>query len=394
MEKIKSDFPFFRNHKDLVYLDSAATTFMPDCVIQRWTRYHSEIGVSTSRSKGFLGVLAEKELENARNVISDFFSASLYHTVFTKNATESLNLAAHTLEITAGDVILIGPYEHHSNLLVWERLALAKDAIVVALPVVDGAIIYDAFVGLTSLTIKVIAISIVSNIMGDTIDLRRLFKLYKTKETVVVLDITQAAAHNPPDLDAYNVDFVAVSAHKMYGPKNIGACFINKKTADTLTPFMLGGGMVWSATGRSTTWATGSAKFEAGTFDIGLVCAWAEACLFLSGLNIASVRKIENQLSLDLLRGLREIEHIDVLNGDVADSPIRIFDSPLIHPHDFETFLSRKGVIIRVGHMCSQNTLSILGKTALCRCSIGVYNNSEDMEKCLLALRVAGRGLL
>ena len=288
MKDRRLDFSLFRNNKDITYLDYAATTFMPDQVIKSWVHYQQNTGVSYNRGNGILSDIAENEYNKAKKIILNFFSAEeTYDFVFGKNATECLNIVAYSLRdcLNQGDVILMGPYEHHSNILPWEKMAKETGACLVQLPLLEGGNInYSFWDSLDKKRIKVISISMVSNINSYAIDTMWLKAVKNDCDAIIILDVSQQVGHCELDCEKIGADAYIMSAHKMYGPKNIGAAIVKKQLIEKMNPVLVGGGMVWNSLGAGPTWQLGAKKFEAGTFDVGLVSAWSEACKYLNSI--------------------------------------------------------------------------------------------------------------
>ena len=385
MKNLRNDFPIYRNNTKLVYLDYAATTFMPDNVISAWHDFHSNIGVSINRGSGILSDKASEIYYNSKEELLNFFGASSkYDIAFTKNATEGLNLMANTISnfLNAGDYILMSPYEHHSNIIPWNEIAKLKEASIIQFPILDdGSLDYNFIYNIDYKRIKIISLSLISNVTGYLLDLHTIKDIAKLTNAYTILDISQACGHIKLNFDAIDADAFVMSAHKMYGPKNIGACFIKKDLIDILPPFLLGGGMVWNTIGGNIQWHSGARKFDAGTFDIGLIYAWSKACIYLNDIDMKNIQSFEEDLfdyTKDKFNDLSDI--LDIIPY-VNKSSIFSFDIHSIHTHDIAEILSNNNIEIRTGHMCSQNTLNIFNKTSLCRISWGIGSFHSDIDK-------------
>jgi len=395
---LKDHFPFFRENKKVCYLDFAATTFMPDPVLQAWHNYHTTTGVAAGRSRSWLGRSATESLGEARSEIKNFFGASNdFELVFSKNATEALNVAAWGVKalINPGDMIVVSALEHHSNYLPWRRLADERSALLVELPLLEsGNLDTNMLPQLSGQGVKMVCVTYTSNVTGAMPDLQQLIRYAHKEGALVVVDATQAAAHCQLNLGRMDVDCLIVSAHKMYGPKNIGGLFLKKSLMDILEPLVLGGGMVWIAGGRKDVWASGPEKFEGGTHDPGLALAWAQSCRFITSIGWEVIQEDEEKLASQLRTGLATISDIAILCGGTHWSPaITAFVLPGIHSHDLEAWLGIKNIIIRTGHLCAQNVLRQLGVNSVNRVSFGLGATSLDVEKLIEALAASRKGV-
>lgn len=382
---LRKTFKIFRNNPGLVYLDYSATTFMPDSVMNKWIKYHSEVSISANRNRSSLGIKAINYLEDSRRNISNFFNSNeSYDLIFTKNATESLNIIANGFGelLNKGDIILLSSIEHHSNIIPWQKVAEKNGAIIVLIPLKDdGSLDYEILDLLKGQNVKIVSLSLVSNVTGYQIDHKKIKKFVDQEEANYILDISQAVAHMEIDLSKYNADAYALSAHKMYGPKNIGGLFLKKKLTKKISPYIYGGGMVWNFAGPKKEWAEGHKKFEAGTFDVGLAYAWSHACDFIKDVSFERIEKVNRDIYQKFFIALSDIKDIELVkNGDRHLNSLLSFQHRRIHSHDLEEELSKENIVLRTGHMCSQNTLRELEKVSLNRISwgIGVTNNNID----------------
>lgn len=383
MKERRQDFSLFRNNNCITYLDYAATTFMPDQVINSWVDYHQNIGVSYNRGNGILSDVAEEEYNKSKNIILNFFSAEeIYDFVFGKNATECLNIVAYSLRdcLNQGDIILMGPYEHHSNILPWEKIAKEIGACLVQLPLLeDGRINYHFCDSLDKKRIKVISISMVSNVNSYAIDTRWLKSFKNDTGAITILDVSQRVGHCELDCKKIGVDAYIMSAHKMYGPKNIGAAIVKKQLMEKMNPILVGGGMVWNSLGASPTWQLGSKKFEAGTFDVGLVKAWSEACKYLSSIGMDVVKESDKKIWA-YVKERMDRYIFSIVPGGNENSSMVSFAVNSMHPHDVADIALLHNFEIRTGHMCAQSALDNLGFKSLCRLSWGIGSDTSDVE--------------
>ena len=383
MKDRRLDFSLFRNNKDITYLDYAATTFMPDQVIKSWVHYQQNTGVSYNRGNGILSDIAENEYNKAKKIILNFFSAEeTYDFVFGKNATECLNIVAYSLRdcLNQGDVILMGPYEHHSNILPWEKMAKETGACLVQLPLLEGGNInYSFWDSLDKKRIKVISISMVSNINSYAIDTMWLKAVKNDCDAIIILDVSQQVGHCELDCEKIGADAYIMSAHKVYGPKNIGAAIVKKQLIEKMNPVLVGGGMVWNSLGAGPTWQLGAKKFEAGTFDVGLVSAWSEACKYLNSIGMDAVRESDRRI-WEYVKKRMDRRIFSIVPGGNDNSSMVSFMVNSVHPHDVAEMASLHNFEIRTGHMCAQSTLDNLGYKSLCRLSWGIGSDISDVE--------------
>ncbi len=382
MLSLQDDFPLLKNN-DFSYLDCAATTPIPSAVINAWVDYQSNIGVSIGHGNNRLSDTAEEVcFDSVCGIMRFFLCEADYNIIFTKNATEASNLLAYSLKhvLTSGDVVLSSEYEHHSNLLPWKRTAAETGAQIVMLPIQeDGTLDYGVIDLLPANSVKIAVLSLVSNVNGYVLSIKEL-KRRLGKETLLILDITQAAGHMQLDLTEMNASAYILSGHKMYAPKNIGACIIRADVNDMAEPFLLGGGMADSVIGSNKTWKSGVMKFNAGTFDVGLIKAWAEACRYLIGIGWNSIAKHEKEIMEQIKEIFAKQSIIRIISNGGCTSSICSFRIDGIHPHDIARMMNDNGLIIRTGHMCAQHAMNAFGIESVSRLSWGICNNEKDVK--------------
>lgn len=380
----KKDFPVLRNNSGLIYLDYAATTFMPDLVLKHRNDFDSTIGVSINRGYGCLSQKAEQEYQKSIERHKTFWNADKFEFIYTKNATESLNLLASTLgqTIACDDIIVMSEYEHHSNLLPWKRIAKQKDATVVNLPIIpeSGELNYQLLESLPANKIKIVGLSLVSNTTGYLLDIDRIKKFLQKTSAFFLLDVSQAVGHTKLNFDKINADAYCMSAHKMYGPKNIGACAIKSEFLSQLPPFLLGGGMSWNILDGSPEWQNGTQKFSAGTFDIGLISAWRAACDYIDEIGFKRIMHHEKELYQKLYYELSKEKRITIIPAGKGEKSILSFVIKDLHPHDISAILSKNNIEIRTGHMCAQQALNAIGFSSICRVSWGIGSTINDID--------------
>ena len=389
-ENIRSQFGIYRSYPDLIYLDYAATSFMPDSVIQAWDEYNTNIGVSINRGSGYLSDIASDTYSGAKKNILAFFEGENYDLAFGKNATECLNLAACVFgsKLDKGDIVLMSPYEHHSNYLPWKRLADRTGAIIVQLPLLDdGDIDYDFVDELEMQNIKVICMSLVSNINAYEIDKKKLKKIMTASDAYTILDVSQAVGHRKVSFKEIGADAYVMSAHKMYGPKSIGAIAINKERIESLPPFLVGGGMVWNSMGERFSWQTGIRKYEAGTQDVANIVSWSSACDFIRNIGMNNIEYNESQLSLYIFEKLNSLNKVHLIPSPQTGKAILSFSVEDMHPHDISDYMRGEKIEMRFGHMCAQGTVKMFGENSICRISWGITTTFEDLDRFYSVLR-------
>lgn len=390
MKKYRKDFQIFENNKDLIYLDYASTTFMPQNVIKTWTNYHEYIGCSINRGSGVLSKKAQIEYIESKKKILSFFSANNdYEIIFGKNATECLNILAFSAGeiLKEGDIVIMGPFEHHSNILPWKKIIKNKKACLVQLPILEsGEIDYDFLYKLEISKIKIISISLISNITCNEFNIDKLKDYIKNTKAFTILDVSQSVAHRKLSFSDINADAYVMSAHKMYGPKNIGAAFVKKNKINELEPLLLGGGMVWNSLGNNPKWHKGARKFEAGTLDVGLIKAWSESCNYLDNIGFENIINSDTKIWNYVKYSFKK-ENIEILPGGNNNSFICSFKIKDKHPHDLIEIFEKNFLEIRIGHMCSQNTLDNFGKDSVFRISWGIGSDIEDIDEFLKILK-------
>lgn len=379
------------NNTDLVYLDSAATTLTPDRVLGVMSDYYHNGGGSPGRGAHSLSLRASKEYSRCREVIKSFFgvpeSGEMF---FCHNVTDGINKVALGLTHLAhhGDVIAITEMEHNSNYLPWRRLAEQSGAHLEILPVNDnGDVDFSLLDELTTLRVRVVAISMCSNINGARPKLEQLSRFLDSPETFVVLDGAQAGGHQPVNFEETGADFAVVSSHKMYGPKGIAGVLGKKTSLDLLDPVIVGGGTVLSSE-NEVNYLEVPERLEAGTQDVAAAIGWAEACQWLEELGWSEIHQKEQALLEKLVSGLEGIDQVLIVDrGETPNSSVISFALQGHHSHDLNSYLVKRNICVRIGHMCSPLFLKALNVLELCRISLGIHNTPDDIDRFLDALK-------
>ena len=388
IKNLKPEFPIFKqkiNGKPLVYLDSANSSQKPKAVIDRLSNFYETEFSNVGRSVHTLAVKATNRFEATRDILKKYLNARhREEIVFTKGATESINLIASSFGekyIKKGDEILITELEHHSNYVPWHFLRKNKGAVIKFAPVnKNGEVEIDEIKKLISGKTKIIAITHISNVTGAVMPIKKIVDIAKEKNIPVLVDGTQGAPHMKIDMQDLGCDFYVISCHKMYGPNGLGVLYAKKKWLDDLPPYQGGGGMIDEVKKDNITFADAPTKFEAGTLQTAEVVAFAESINFIEKLGIENIAAHENQILEYGYEKLKKNNSINLIGNPKNRGSVLCFTIKGIHPHDIATILDDDGVAIRAGHHCCQILHEKLGIAATARASIGVYNTKEDID--------------
>ena len=395
IKNIKNEFPIFTqkiNGKPLVYLDSANSSQKPKTVIDRISNFYETEYSNVGRSVHTLAVKATNRFEATRDRVKKYMNAAhREEIIFTKGATEAINLVASTYgkkHINKGDEILITELEHHSNYVPWHFIRSEKGAVIKFAPVNEnGDVEIDEIKKLISNKTKIIAITHISNVTGAVLPIKQIVDLANEKNIPVLIDGTQGAPHSHIDMQNIGCDFYAVSCHKMYGPNGLGVLYAKKKWLDDLPPYQGGGGMINEVKKDDITFADSPTKFEPGTMQTAEVVSFAESINFIEKLGIKNIASHENEILEYGLEKLRKNNSISIIGNPKNRGSVLCFTLKDIHPHDIATILDDDGVAIRAGHHCCQILHEKLGLSATARASIGVYNNKDDIDKLSEAIK-------
>jgi len=385
---IKSQFPIFTKKikgKPLVYLDSSNSSQKPTSVLNSLDYFYRNEFSNIGRSIHSLAVNATNKYEETRTSIKNFINAnSKDEIVFTKNATESINLVASTFgqeNIKKGDEILITELEHHSNYVPWHYLRETKGAIIKFAPINDdGDIIISKLKELITSKTKIIAVTHLSNVTGTIVPIKEIVEIARKKNIPVLVDGCQSAPHIKIDVKDLDCDFYAISAHKVYGPTGVGILYGKKKWLEKLPPYIGGGGMINEVNKDKITYASVPEKYEAGTMPTAEVIAFNESIKFMESIGIQNIIKHEKELTNYALEKLRKINSVKIIGNPKNKAGVISFVIKGIHPHDISTIVDEEGVAIRAGHHCCQILHNRLNLSATARASIGVYNTKEDID--------------
>jgi len=395
VEDIRAQFPILAAEvygKPLVYLDNAATTQKPRCVIQAIEEAYYSANANVHRGVHYLSQIATEHHEAARRRVADFIGApSAEGLIFTRGTTEAINLVASSAGeafVSAGDEVIISTMEHHSNIVPWQMMCERRGAHLRVIPLTPtGEIDMDAYRSLLSERTRLVAVAHVSNVLGTVNPVAEITRLAHEAGALVLIDGAQAIAHTRADVEAIGADFYAFSAHKIYGPTGIGALYGRPEVLDRMPPYMGGGEMIERVTFEKTTYNSLPFKFEAGTPDYVGSTAFARALDFVTELGIEAIAAHEEDLLHYATARLKsEFPDSFILGEAPNKGGILSFGIGEIHPFDLGTLLDRMGIAIRTGHHCAEPLLASYGYQAVARASFGLYNTREEVDRFFDAL--------
>jgi len=401
VEAVREQFPIFRRTirgKQLIYLDSAATSQKPQSVIDAEREFYERYNANVHRGAYRIAEEATAAYEAAREKMARFLNApSKDCIVFTRGTTEAINLVAYSwgwANLKEGDEILLTEMEHHSNIVPWQLIAQRTGAKIKVVPITDdGLLDMDAFERLLTERVKLVAVTHVSNVLGTINPVREICQKAHEVGAVVLVDGAQAAPHLPVDVQAIGCDFYALSGHKMCGPTGIGVLYGRKELLEAMPPFLGGGEMIRTVTFERTTFNEVPYKFEAGTPPIAQAIALGAAVDFLTSIGMEKIRAHEIELTSYALERLQEVSGITVYGAAPPEQRggVIAFNLNDIHPHDLATFLDAYGICIRAGHHCAQPLMRRLNVAATARASFYLYNTPDEIDTLVEALKEAAK---
>ena len=389
IKDIKKEFPIFDNkihNNDLVYLDSANSSQKPKVVVDRIYDFYTKEFSNVGRSVHYLAVAATNLYENTRVLVQKYINAKdPNEIVFTKGATEAINLVANTFGqkyLKDGDEILITELEHHSNYVPWHYLRKSKGVKINFADVDEnGDISIESIEKKITPKTKILAITHLSNVTGAILPIKEIIQLAHSKNIPVLVDGCQGAPHLKLDMQDLDCDFYAISCHKMYGPTGLGVLYAKKKWLEELPPYQGGGGMIGEVKKEGITFGDLPNKYEAGTMATAQVIAFGESINFINKLGIEKIEEHERELTKYGEEVLRKNNSVKLIGNPKNKGSVLSFTLDGVHPHDIATILDEDGVAIRAGHHCCQILHEKLGLSATARASLGVYNTKEDLDQ-------------
>ncbi len=395
--RIRGDFPILSQSihgKPLVYLDNAATAQKPQIVIDALTDFYTTTNANIHRGVHSLSVEATRRYEKARDTLRDFLGAERSEEiVFCRGATEAINLVAQAWarpRLQAGDEIIISTMEHHSNIVPWQMVCEQTGAKLKVIPITDsGELMLDDYEKLFSDKTKLVATTHVSNALGTITPVKEIIAMAHDRGVPVLLDGAQAAPHLPIEVQDIDVDFYAVSGHKMFGPTGIGVLYAKHDLLEEMEPYQGGGEMILSVTFDNTTYNRVPHKFEAGTPNIAGAIGLAAAAKYLQSLNWTAIETHERELLEYATAQLSKIPGTKIIGTAPHKAGVLSFVMEGIHPHDIGTILDSEGVAVRTGHHCAQPVMERFGLTATTRASLAFYNTKAEIDALIRGLSTA-----
>lgn len=402
-EELRKDFPILlesANGKPLVYLDNAATTHKPMQVIEAIDKYYEKYNANPHRGAHTLSILATDAYESSRVKVKNFINASKSsEIIFTKNATEALNLIAYSYGmnfINEGDEIVLSIAEHHSNILPWQQVAKAKGAILKYMYIDnDGRLSMEEIKSKISEKTKIVGITHISNALGTINPVDEIISYAHSKGALVILDGSQSVPHMKVDVKALDADFMVFSGHKMLAPMGIGVLYGKEHILDKMPPFLSGGDMIEYVWEDRATFAELPYKLEAGTQNVEGAVGLAAAIDYLENIGFDNIKKREEELTSYALEKMKELPFITIYGPQTMKdrSSVISFGIKDIHPHDVATILDSYGVAVRAGHHCAQPLMKYLGVNSTSRASFYFYNTFEEIDTFVEALKNVRRWL-
>ena len=397
INEIRAQFPVLDQQvygKPLVYLDNAATTQKPLCVIERERDYYLHENCNIHRGVHYLSQKATEAYEHARQTVADFINAKeSREIIFTRGTTESLNLLATAFEhlfVNEGDKVLVTAMEHHSNLVPWQQMVQRHHGQLLVVPMNDkGVLDLEQYEKLLQEGPKVVSIAHISNVLGTINPVKQMIAMAHNYGIPVVIDGAQSMAHHPIDVQDLDCDFFVFSGHKMYAPMGIGGLYGKAEWLEKLPPYQFGGEMVDTVSFEKTTFNVLPFKFEAGTPNVGAALGLETAIQFLQSLDRKEVEAHENQLLQSAIQQLSEIDGIRFIGEAEQRSGLVSFIIEGIHPYDLGTIIDKMGVAVRTGHHCAEPVMTRFGIPGTVRASFALYNTLEEVDVFVKAVRRA-----
>ncbi|MEK6647766.1 MAG: cysteine desulfurase [Actinomycetota bacterium] len=405
--QIREDFPIFertiREGKRLVYLDSGATSQKPNVVIEAESNFYRLHNAAVHRGAHQLAEEATDAYEGARGIVAQFLGAASDEIIFTKSATESLNLLAYAFgnaysgnrfHLQPGDRIVVTEMEHHANLIPWQELAKRTGAELAWFSVDEsGRLDLSDIDSVITVKTKVVALTHQSNVLGTINPLDAIVARAHEVGAIVILDACQSVPHMPIDVKGLGVDFLAFSGHKSLGPTGVGILWGRSELLNELPPFLYGGSMIETVTMTNSTWASAPRKFEAGVPNMAQAVGLGAALEYLQKIGLPDIHVHEMALTEQLINGLQEMSGVRIIGP--ADLTMRggvvSFTMANIHPHDLGQFLDAQGIAVRTGHHCAWPLNRKLGVVATTRASIYLYNDEADIDALLTGVAAASK---
>lgn len=394
IKKIRKDFPVLSEKvhgHPLVYLDNAATTQKPSCVIDRMDRFYRAEYATVHRGIYTLSQKATAECEKVRESCRRFINAAnISEIIFVRGATEAINLVAAAFGrkfFKPGDEIVISAIEHHANIVPWQRICEEKGLSLRVVPVNDqGELVMEEYKKLLNKRTRLVAVIQVSNALGTVNPVREMTRLAREAGAWVLIDGTQAVPHMKVDVADLDCDFYCFSGHKIYGPTGIGVLYGKKERLEAMDPYQCGGEMIESVTFEKTTYAKPPAKFEAGTPAIAEIIGLGPALDYIEKTGLDRIAACEHELLGEATQKLSRVPGLKIIGTAAQKAAVISFTMDGIHPHDIGTMLDWEGIAVRAGHHCAQPVMKRFGVPATARASFAFYNTSEEIDRLVKGL--------
>ena len=395
IEEIKKDFPLLEN-RDIAYLDSGATTQKPKEVIEAIKKYYENSNANPQRGAYSLSIEATEQYENTRTKIAEFINAKhKEEIIFSKNATESLNLIAYSYgmdNLKKDDEVVISIMEHHSNLVPWQKVTKATGSKLNYMYINENYEISDEEIEskITDKT-KIVGITHVSNVLGTINNVKKIIKYAHKKGAIVIVDASQSIPHMKIDVQELDADFLVFSGHKMLAPLGIGVLYGKREILNNMTPFLMGGDMIEYVYEQETTFAPLPNKFEAGTQNVEGVIGLGAAIDYIQKIGYDKIQEKENEIISYARQELSKLDYLTLYLTPNAQnhSSVISFNIKGVHPHDVASILDSENVCVRSGNHCAQPLMRFLGIDSTCRASFYFYNSKEDVDRLVFALNKA-----
>jgi len=388
--EIRQDFPIFKNNPGLVYLDNAATSQKPNCVIEAVDRYYREYNSNIHRGLYDISELATEQYEQSRALVAKFLGAEYpSEIIFTRNATESINLIRYTWaedNLRAGDKVLITVMEHHSNMVPWLDLQERKGIELVIVDLINESLTGDQIAEAIDDEVKLVAVTALSNVLGLAVDLKPVIMRAHEVGAKVLVDACQAVVSTLVDVQDLDCDFLVMSGHKLYGPIGIGVLYAKQGVMQDVRPFITGGSMIKYVEKTGAVYQESPQRYEAGTPNIAGAIGLGVAVNYLSQIGMQEVEYHNRELLVYAEMRLRELDFVRVI-GDFEKLGVISFLIKGVHPHDVSQILAQENIASRAGYHCAEPLSSALKIPGTVRVSFGIYNNKEDVEALVVALK-------
>lgn len=377
---MKNEFKIIKN---ITYLDSASTTQKPNRVINKISEFYEKYNSNVHRGIYDLSIKSDKLFENSRNIVSRYINSDPEEIIFTRNTTESLNIIANleSKNLNKDDEVILSISDHHSNILPWQVLS-KKIGFKLVFAELNSDYQPNIIENITNKT-KIISVSHISNVTGKEINLNNISNEIKNKKIKLILDAAQSASHKKIDVKKMNIDYLAFSGHKIFGPTGIGILYAKKENLENNDPLYYGGDMIKSVTKENFEYNKLPNKFESGTPNISGAIGLGESIEFVNEIGIKNINKKISELTSYAMKELSKIKNIKIYGGS---NGIISFNLEGIHSHDVAEILNQEGICIRAGHHCCMPLMNYLGINSCARISIQYYNNKSDIDKCISGL--------